>query len=130
MLSIMKYHFLKNSVLLTAMLVLSAAAFGQRAGGYIEIPNSDKGAKAAALFAVKAESDKTGKTQTLRSIAHAERQIVAGTNYRLCLRVISAGEEDEAEIIHFVKTVVYMDLKGVYKLTSWEDSDCGEDEDG
>ncbi len=126
----MTHHLLKSGLFLTALLVFASAAFGQKTGGYKEIPNSDSGARAAASFAVKAETERSGKSQALKAIAHAERQVVAGSNYRLCLRVVSAGEEAEAEIVHFVKAVVYVDLKGNYKLTSWEDSDCGDDEDG
>ena len=110
-------------------LTLASAVFGQKTGGYKEVPNSDSGARSAAAFAVKAETEKSGKAQTLKAIAHAERQVVAGSNYRLCLKVVSAGEEAEAEIIHYVQVVVYVDLKGNFKLTSWEDSNCGDDED-
>ena len=62
-------------------------------------------------------------------VEKAEVQIVAGRNYRLCMKVRSQGGEDEADAIIFVQAVVYIDLKGNKKLSSWSTSDCGEDDD-
>ena len=114
---------------IAAVVILSVSASAQRVGGFSEVAKTDAGAKAAAAFAVKAQTQKTERKETLMSIFKAERQVVAGSNYRLCLKVTSEGAEDEADIIHFVQAVVYVDLKGNYKLTSWTDSECGEDDD-
>ncbi len=107
---------------------MAGSASGQKLGGYKEAATTEAGVKAAAAFAVRAQSEKTERKETLMSIFKAEKQVVAGTNYRLCLKVTSEGEEDEADIIHFIQAVVYVDLKGNSKLTSWTDSDCGEDD--
>jgi hypothetical protein len=114
---------------LAAIGCLSGVAAAQKVGGYKEIAKTDAGARAAAAFAVKAQTEKTEKKETLMSIFKAERQTVAGSNYRLCLKVTSEGGEDEADIIHFIQAVVFVDLKGNSKLTSWADSDCGDNDD-
>jgi hypothetical protein len=112
------------------VLTLHANAQGVVLGGYKEIPKTDANAKKAALFAVSAEAKRSEKEIEFIAVIKAERQSVRGTNYRMCLKVSDSGAEgqDAAEV--FVKTVVFDDLKGNYKLTSWEASDCGEGEDG
>ncbi len=75
------------------------------------------------------KAKKRSKEIELVSVHKAERQVVAGSNYRLCLKVLSQGEKGGADVTPFVKVVVYQNLKQEYKLTSWEISDCGEDDD-
>jgi hypothetical protein len=98
-----------------------AGAAKQRVGGYKEVATDDPEVVAAAKFAVGAEGEKQNATIKLVSVEHAERQVVAGMNYRLCLKV-SSGDDDEAQE---VKTVVYKNLKSEYSLTSWEEAECG-----
>ena len=99
-------------------------------GGFKDIPKTDAAAKKAALFAVSAEAKRSEKAIEFISVVKAERQAVAGSNYRMCLKVSTEGAEgqDDAEV--FVKVVVNLDLKNNYKLLSWEASDCGEGEEG
>lgn len=114
-----------------SVLLFAAAASAQKVGGYKEIAKTDPGARAAAAFAVKAQAEKKNATISLVAVEHAESQLVAGTNYRLCLKVTTSGVGNEADVTITVKVVVYRDLKGVYKLTSWVEEDCeGEDSDG
>lgn len=124
----MKLHRVLCVCAFSMIAFLAGSGSGQKVGGYKEAATTEAGVKAAAAFAVRAQTEKTGRKETLMSIYKAEKQVVAGTNYRLCLKVTSEGEEDEADIIHFVQVVVYVDLKGNSKLTSWADSDCGEDD--
>ncbi|HKC64820.1 MAG TPA: cystatin domain-containing protein [Pyrinomonadaceae bacterium] len=93
-----------------------------RTGGYKEISTDDAEVEAAAKFAVEAEGRKQDASYTLVSIEHAESQVVAGINYRLCLKVSESADSDPKE----VQTVVYKNLKREYSLTSWEDKECGE----
>ena len=119
----MKTNIRAATMLSALAIVLSIASAGvaQRIlGGYKEIPNDDAEAVESANFAVKVQSDKTEKEFQLGEIAKAERQVVAGSNYRLCMQVIA--NEDEP---YFVQAVVYLDLRGNRSLTSWADSDCG-----
>ncbi|MEQ1604385.1 MAG: cystatin domain-containing protein [Pyrinomonadaceae bacterium] len=98
-------------------------------GGYKEIAKADATAKKAALFAVSAEAKRSEKEIEFISVIKAERQAVAGSNYRMCLKVSDSGAEGQDAADVFVKAIVNIDLKGVYKLLSWEASDCGDDED-
>lgn len=93
-----------------------------RTGGYKEISRDNPDVEAAANFAVAEQGRKEETSFTLVSIEHAESQVVAGVNYRLCLKV-STDSDDEPQ---GVKVVVYRNLKKEYSLTSWEEADCGE----
>jgi hypothetical protein len=70
--------------------------------------------KAAAEFAVQEQAKRDGVVLKLSDISKAERQIVAGVNYRLDVVVRRSGLARKARV------VVFKDLKSHYKLTSWE----------
>ena len=103
-----------------------AVVLPQRLGGYKEIAKDDAEALAAAEFAVKAEGEKQDMTYKLVSVEHAEQQVVAGINYRLCLKVGHRKGNDE-DTVEFVRVVVYRNLQKAYSLTSWVQENCGED---
>lgn len=115
----------KNGALLLSafalVLTFTSASFAQMVGGYKVVAKTDAAAVAAADFAVEAQTEKSGTEYTLEDIVKAERQVVQGSNYRLCLEVGSGGDDTS-----FVQAVVYVDLKGNKKLSSWADSTCGE----
>ncbi len=90
------------------------------AGGYSEAPQTDRDVISAAQFAAAEESRRKRVRVTLVSIEHAERQVVAGLNYKLCLRIKTRGE------IHNVTAIVYQNLKQKYSLTSWAADGCKE----
>jgi len=115
--------------LITLSVLLGSVALrgAQRLGGYKEADKDSPEVGAAAEFAVKEQSRKQELTYKLVSIDHAESQIVAGVNYRLCLKVGYHKEDDDVDTTEFVRTVVYMNLKKEYSLTSWVQEDCGED---
>lgn len=114
----------------TSMLILAAlnivsgnqsSVFAQQGpivGGYADASNSDPEVVAAARFAIKTERQKLHTRITLLSIKHAEVQVVAGLNYRLCLRVKIKGRTRN------VNVVVYKNLKQKYSLTSWSADGC------
>jgi hypothetical protein len=104
------------------------AVSAQKVGGYKEIPKTDQDALAAADFAVKEKAKEDETTIELVSLEKAERQTVAGTNFRLCLKVDVDENEDTPTIRKEVLVVVFRNLKQVFSLTSWEEKDCGEDE--
>lgn len=99
------------------------AASAQKVGGYRDVATDDAGVVAAAEFAVGDHSEKNEVSLKVVSIQKAERQIVAGTNYRLCIevKVVEEGNDDT----QFVEAVVYQNLKKNYKLTSWKPDACG-----
>ena len=88
------------------------------AGGYTETSAADPDVVAAANFAVGRQRRRRGGRVSLVSIERAETQVVAGVNYRLCLRIRRRGRTQE------VVTVVYRDLRRRYSLTSWETRRC------
>ena len=81
---------------------------------------------AAAEFAVKAEGEKQDMTYKLVSVEHAEQQVVAGINYRLCLKVGHRKEGDDEDTVELVRVVVYRNLQKAYSLTSWVQENCGD----
>jgi Aspartic acid proteinase inhibitor len=107
---------------------MSMVAAQQRpiVGGYKTAAVDDPEVVAAAEFAVGEQGRKLKSTVRLISVEHAERQVVAGMNYRLCLKVEIEGEGDEAEAKD-VKVTVFRSLKQEYSLKTWEEADCGED---
>ncbi|MFM9903157.1 MAG: cystatin domain-containing protein [Pyrinomonadaceae bacterium] len=111
------------------MALAVATASAQKLGGYKEVSASDAAVRAAAEFAVSAQAEKSAKEVSLVDVIKAERQVVAGSNYRMCLKVTTQGEEGEADVTHFVQAIVYVDLKGNRKLSSWAISDCGEEDE-
>ena len=120
------------AIALTGLMLCVFAASGsaQRVlGGYKVIKNTQAGVKEAAEFAVKTRGEKEEKEMELVSVLKAESQSVAGMNYRLCLKVSSEGGEGQDAVDIIVQTVVYVDLKKNYKLTSWAIADCAPEED-
>ena len=83
-----------------------------RVGAYADVRRDDPGVIAAARFAVD-EQNKTAGAVALVKILSAQRQVVAGYNYKLRLQVDSDGRRKQAEV------VVYKNLHGAYTLTSW-----------
>ena len=105
----------------------AAMVSAQRTGGYREIAKDDEGAVAAAEFAVKDQSEKKDMTYKLVLLEKAESQVVAGINYRLCLKIGYHKQDDDVDTTEFVRVVVYRSLQKEYSLTSWTEENCGED---
>jgi hypothetical protein len=117
----MKHGLLRFIVLAGLGLALSSAAVAQRVlGGYKEAPVDDPEVVAAADFAVSDQGAKQETPIALVSVEKAERQVVAGTNFRLCLKVEVDDETQE------VKVLVFRSLQKEYSLKSWEEASCGE----
>jgi hypothetical protein len=97
-------------------------AVAQRTGGYKEVSRDDAEVEAAANFAVAERGRKQETSFTLVSIERAESQVVAGINYRLCLKVSTESDDEPQD----VRVIVYRNLRKEYSLTSWEEESCGE----
>ena len=113
-----------------ALMFGTSFVVAQKAGAYKTISKTDAGARAAAEFAVDAQAERKSLTIELVAVEKAETQVVAGTNYRLCLKITTSGADDEADVTITVKVIVYRNLKGEYSLTSWTEEDCAPDSDG
>ena len=88
------------------------------AGGYQQASTTESDVVSAAKFATKKEKRKKGIRLSLISIERAEKQVVAGINYRLCLRVKIKDK------IQNVTTIVYRNLRQKYSLSNWEEDGC------
>jgi len=111
----------------------SAAAVGARrqaprVGGYKVVATNAAEVVSAAKFAVAARARAKETEIRLVSVEAAERQTVAGANYRLCLKVEEADAENNVEVTETVRAVVYRSLQNTYTLRSWEAEDCAEEE--
>ncbi|MBI3653118.1 MAG: hypothetical protein HY231_18985 [Acidobacteria bacterium] len=106
------------SLLLALSCVMMTLAH-QRTGGYKEAANDDPEVVAAAEFAVAEQGRTQEAAITLVSVEQAETQVVAGINYRLCLKIAVDDETKD------VKVVVYRNLQKAYSLTSWAEESCG-----
>jgi hypothetical protein len=96
-------------------------------GGYKEVAKDAEDVVAAANWAVEEAGRKQEAELSLVSIERAERQTVAGANYRLCLRVrVNGGDEDADDAVQDVKAVIYRNLKSQYELKSWDEESCDE----
>lgn len=83
-------------------------------GGYSSVETTKDEVKSAADFAVGEQSRHETELLTLAAISKAERQVVAGLNYRLTLTVTQGKSSRDANV------VVYHALDSHYELTSWE----------
>ena len=88
-------------------------------GNYRETAKDDAQVVSAANYAVEARN-KAQKGASLEFVAveRAEKQVVAGTNYRLCLTVKTGGANQQATAI------VYQNLQNKYALKSWTSGNC------
>jgi len=83
-------------------------------GGYSSADATSDDVKAAAEFAVREQAGHESEPLALVTVSKAEKQVVAGLNYRLALTVTKGKKSLEA------KVVVYHALDSHYQLTSWE----------
>jgi cystatin-C len=114
-----KLGFLLLTVAITLLLGSITGVHAQQtpmAGGYQSASVTDPDVMAAARYAVKKQKRK--RSVRLVSIERAETQVVAGMNYRLCLKVKIKGKT------RTVTTVVYKNLQQRYSLTSWKQGKC------
>lgn len=117
---------MKKNLLIAIILIVFAGIPGHAfcpsqkdpiAGGYAEADKTDPEVVAAARFAIKQKRRQIDHG-ALVSIERAEVQVVAGLNYRLCLKVKIKGQTRD------VTAVVYKNLKQKYVLSSWDANGC------
>lgn len=87
-------------------------------GGYSAASKADPGVLAAARFAAKETGRRRKERVRLVSVESAETQVVAGVNFRLCLRV-KAGKS-----VRDLRAVVYRNLKRQLSLTESSFAAC------
>jgi hypothetical protein len=104
------------SVIVSALGISPAHA--QDAGSYTKAETDDSEVAAAANFAVKARQKALRKTDkdanvSLTEITSASKQVVAGINYKMRLKV-NINYKDQV-----VEVVVWKKLSDEYELSSW-----------
>ena len=113
-------------MLLAVVFGCAAANYAQQKstvlGGFKVVSVTDAAVQEAAEFAVSDHSEKNEVSLEIVSIEKAERQVVAGTNFRMCIEVKIVAEEDGDT--QMVLAVVHKSLKGEFKLMSWKADGC------
>ncbi|MFN2453918.1 MAG: hypothetical protein ABR577_06815 [Pyrinomonadaceae bacterium] len=116
---------LRTKLLLAVLTIISGNISSlparQIAGGYQAASNTDRQVVKAAVYAIRAEKRRQGMRVSLLSIERAETQVVAGINYKLCLRVKAKGKTQT------IKAIVYENPKQKYSLSAWEVDNCKRD---
>lgn len=113
------------------LMAFSCAAVGMAqqgrpiVGGYKSIAKDNEGVVAAAEHALSERGEKEGVSLKLVSIERAEYKVVAGTIYRLCLKV-AIDNEDESGDTQEVQVEVFRSLQNAFSLKSWEVAECGD----
>lgn len=101
------------------MLFGAAVCSAQIVGNYRAAAKGDAQIVGAANYAVEARNKaQQGASLKFVAVERAETQVVAGTNYRLCLTVKAGGANEQAT------AVVYQNLENKYELTSWTSGNC------
>jgi|GEM_PF-4883609 len=116
---------MKYLLAITIALVMVCSVFGQSTGSYSPVAVTDPAVVAAAKFAVDAKETEKKIDIGLDAIMTAEQQVVAGTNYRLCLSLTMPPRDEGDDFKRSFVVVVYRDLKAKLSLTTWiEADDC------
>ncbi len=110
----MKSRFLAVAFVPFLVLPLAGQAGSPKVGAYQPAEREKPEVKAAAEFAVQAQSKQEKTPIALQSIVKAHQQVVAGMNYRLTLSLIKDSELQNAE------AVVFRGLDSRYELKSWQ----------
>ncbi len=109
-------------MLLVFCLSVSAGFAQIRTGGYKKVSVSDAGVVAAAEFFADTYGAAEELEITVDEIIRAERQTVAGTNYKLCLQILAADPEEQVTE-QFVEVIVFRSLKNVFSIKSQIDKE-------
>ncbi len=116
-------HSIRSVSIIAALIFLAAfsalRAEAQNPGGYFAASAKSNEVVKAAKFAVRHTDGVDADKYSYKKVLSAEWQVVAGMNYRMCVRFKKNGVYTTA------MTVVYRDLNGAYSLTGWELAECG-----
>lgn len=121
---IMKKHILYYTLAIAMVFGIYASAnavSAQVTGGYGDTSVADKDVKRAAAFAVRTRANQMHRVIKLVKIQKAEVQVVAGLNYRICVRVSDSRGRRST-----ITAVVYKNLKNRRSLSSWKSGGCTE----
>lgn len=95
------------------------------AGGYVTRKVDDKEVLTAVKKGIALKAKEMKKKYKLETLFKAESQVVAGTNYRVCMSIALPRKGDIVEIFK-ANAVIFKSLQGTYKVLSWEEVDSCE----
>ncbi|MFN3229609.1 MAG: cystatin domain-containing protein [Asticcacaulis sp.] len=90
------------------------------AGGYSASDPKSKDVRKAVAVALSQKAAQDKGRYSLEKVYSAETQVVAGLNYRLCLRVRAYAAGHLWPQTRHVAAVVYRDLSDQWSLTDWQ----------
>ncbi len=90
------------------------------AGGYSASDPKSKDVRKAAAVALSQKAAQDKGRYSLEKVYSAETQVVAGLNYRLCLRVRAYATGQLWPQTRHVAAVVYRDLSDQWSLSEWQ----------
>ena len=93
-------------------------------GNYRAAAVTESEVVSAANYAVKAQAKKQKAKIKLIAVSRAEKQVVAGLNYRLCLQVEVKEKGKKSAVLQTVQTIVFLNLKQKFVLTEWAIAAC------
>jgi hypothetical protein len=110
-------------ILFGLVLFGSLAVAQQITGGFGNANVKDPEVIAAAKYALETKNTALNRSGnrafTLLEIQKAQVQVVAGLNYRVCIRVKLGS------ILRIADALVYQNLQNTYSLSSWTWDKCG-----
>jgi hypothetical protein len=120
--AIIKFTFL-STLVFAGLAIQASAQQPMMVGGYADASIKDKEIRRAAAVAIRALSKSEHHSVTLVKINKAEKQVVSGMNYRVCMDVREGGRRNRARTI---TAVVYEPIRKPMRLTNSQEGGCKE----
>ena len=108
----------QRPIVSTAPVSLWRTAEASTLGGYLSASQWASDVQEAAEFAAREQAARSGTRIALRSVVRAQKQIVAGANYRLCLEVVAGTSVERAAAL------VARDAQDRLTLMQWTVAAC------
>ncbi len=116
------FSYTRAMKIFLGLVLLGSLSLAQIAGGFSKADVKDPQVIAAAKYALETKNTamkRSGnRAYTLLEIEKAQIQVVAGLNYRVCIKVKLGS------IVRSADTLVYQNLQQQYRLSSWTWSKC------
>jgi Cystatin domain len=115
------------ALVLVSLISSGVAAQGRVLGGSSKVSPTSADVVEAAEFAIGEARKKEEQTKIeLVSVQTAERQSVAGTIYKLCMKVNIDDEEQDIKVVVF-RALPQNGEAPVWELQSWDHESCSGD---
>ncbi len=111
-----------STLMLAGMSIHATAQADQMVGGYSNASTRDKEIKHAAAVAIRQHAKREHQAVALVKVNKAEKQVVSGMNYRMCMDV-RRGRHGK---VYTITAVVYEPIRRPMRLTNWQEGGCKE----